>query len=469
MKKTIFTSLLALVAGFTGAYIFQKTLSQPVQEKIYVQNTDNFNVPNRNTAFSAQNLNNLNTDFVAASEISTSSVVFIKTATLQTYYDWFFNQGTNKVVSSGSGVIFTANGYIVTNNHVIQNAQNIEVIYNKRSYEAKLVGTDPSTDIAVLKIETNNLPSLKQGSSKTLKVGEWVLAVGNPFNLTSTVTAGIVSAKGRNINIVNSQFAIESFIQTDAAINPGNSGGALVNSKGELVGINTAILSRTGSYAGYGFAVPIEIVNKVVKDLIDYGQVQKAFWGGEIKDIDTQLADQIYKNEEVKGVWVNNVSNSSGLNKGDIILKVNDSDVNSKAEFDEQLAYLSPGDKVKFTVKRDNKIADYTLELTNENGTTGVYKKELISSGKLNAELMSVTKVEKDNLKIDSGIRVVKAGRGILSRMGIADGFIITAINQKKINTAEELENTIEKVRGYVTIEGVMENGQKGYYTTFLR
>jgi serine protease Do len=474
MKKNALLIITAILSGFIGAYFFTISGIFPQKQTVYIQNSDNFSTLNKMSAIGSQGIQQLPTDFVKASELSKNSVVFIKTASLQTYYDWFFNFGTNTVTGSGSGVIFASNGYIVTNNHVIDKAQNIEVIYNKRSYEAKLIGTDPSTDIAVLKIDINNLPSIKMGSAKNLNVGEWVLAVGNPFNLTSTVTAGIVSAKGRNINIVNSQFPIESFIQTDAAINPGNSGGALVNSNGELVGINTAILSRTGSYTGYGFAVPIEIVTKVVKDLIDYGQVQKAFWGGEIKDIDTQLAEQFYKNEDVKGVWINTIlsgssAEKSGINKGDIVLKVNDIEVNSKAEFDEQIAYLSPGNKVKFTIKADGKIKDYTLQLTNENGETGIFKKEVLRSTKLGADLMQVSKVEKDKLKIDSGIKVIKGNRSLLTRMGVADGFIITAINQKKINSIEELESIIDKVKGYVTIEGVSENGQKGYYTTYVR
>lgn len=221
----------------------------------------------------------MNGDFVAASAQSTPSVVFIQTVGTGSYqnhswFDWFFN-GNSQISSSGSGVIFSDNGYIITNNHVIEKADKIEVIHERRTYQAKVIGTDPSTDLAILKVEAEGLPAVKIGNSKNLQIGEWVLAVGNPFNLTSTVTAGIVSAKARNINVVNSQFPLESFIQTDAAINPGNSGGALVNSKGELVGINTAILSKTGSYTGYGFAVPVDIVVKVVKDLIKYGCVQK--------------------------------------------------------------------------------------------------------------------------------------------------------------------------------------------------
>jgi S1-C subfamily serine protease len=294
-------------------------------------------------------------------------VVFIQTVSSGGYqnnwFDWYFNFGTQQQVSSsGSGVIYSPNGYIITNNHVIEKAEKIEVIHEKKSYKAKVIGTDPSTDLALLKIETENLPAIKTGSSKNLQIGEWVLAVGNPFNLTSTVTAGIVSAKARNINVVNSQFPIESFIQTDAAINPGNSGGALVNVKGELIGINTAILSKTGSYTGYGFAVPVDIVNKVVKDLIKYGTVQKAFIGAEVTELNTNLMEK-YKLDDLSGVMVNYIQKDGaaekiGLKKGDIIFKLNDQPINSKSEFDEYLSYFNPGDKVKITFKNDSKLKE---------------------------------------------------------------------------------------------------------------
>ncbi|MEQ9305937.1 MAG: trypsin-like peptidase domain-containing protein, partial [Marinoscillum sp.] len=229
-------------------------------------------------------------DFVLASERTQSSVVFIQTLSEYEYrtgswLDWFFEPRSSQQISSGSGVILSEDGYIVTNNHVIENADRIKVVHGKKTYDAKMIGKDPSTDLAVLKIEMNDLPAIQFANSDDVSVGQWVLAVGNPFNLTSTVTAGIVSAKGRNINILKDKFPIESFIQTDAAINPGNSGGALVNTQGALIGINTAILSRTGTYSGYGFAVPSNIVRKVFDDVRKYGEVQKAFTGAEFIDI----------------------------------------------------------------------------------------------------------------------------------------------------------------------------------------
>ncbi len=252
MKKYLFFIALSIASGGAGAYLFQKV--SPTQEQLYT-----FDQPAGSTAafthYQSSSDGAFNTDFVAASAASTPSVVYITTMANNSnngnWTDWFFNGGNQNTAGSGSGIIFSKDGYIVTNNHVIESADKIEVMHNRKSYTAKLVGLDPSTDLAVLKIDGVNLPAIKVGSSTAVKVGEWVLAVGNPFNLTSTVTAGIVSAKGRNINLLSSQFPIESFIQTDAAINPGNSGGALVNLKGELIGVNTAIYSRTGSYTGY--------------------------------------------------------------------------------------------------------------------------------------------------------------------------------------------------------------------------
>ncbi|MCZ8214633.1 MAG: trypsin-like peptidase domain-containing protein, partial [Cyclobacteriaceae bacterium] len=281
-----------------------------------------------------------------------------------TSWDWFFGGTSSQTqVSSGSGVIFTADGYIVTNNHVVASAERIEVIYNKRNYVAELVGTDPSTDLAVLKIEEKNLPAITLGNAKNVQVGEWVIAVGNPFSLSSTVTAGIVSAKGRRIGILEDKFPIESFIQTDAAINPGNSGGALVNKSGELVGINTAILSRTGSYTGYAFAVPVDIAKKVVDDLIKYGIVQKALMGGTVIEYDYATAKKYDLKTDVKqfnGVVLEKMERegpaaSAGLKPGDIITKVNGADINSKSAFEETLAYLYPGDKITVTYLRGNK------------------------------------------------------------------------------------------------------------------
>ncbi|MEY4929962.1 MAG: hypothetical protein RI909_686, partial [Bacteroidota bacterium] len=291
MLKTI---VVAFIAGLAGAYTFfsyqEEKISRQQNENPYPvsdhQPAQVFQPAETHSAPAETNTTDA-VDFSLAARKATPSVVYINSISQgsPSYSAWDFifgGSGSQTQVSSGSGVIFSSDGYIVTNNHVIESAEKIQVLYNKKSYDAELIGTDPSSDLAVLKIKETNLPAITIGSSKNLAVGEWVVAVGNPFSLSSTVTAGIVSAKGRKINVVDARFPIESFIQTDAAINPGNSGGALVNKNGDLVGINTAILSRTGSYTGYAFAVPVDIAKKVVDDLIKYGVPQKAIFGGSV-------------------------------------------------------------------------------------------------------------------------------------------------------------------------------------------
>lgn len=463
-------TLVALFSGIVGAFALFYLL--PQKEKILVEY-----LPNQETRFANNTAElPLTKDFVEASAQSSPAVVFIKNSSTvynqMSWFDYYFyggGNGSQQQVSSGSGVILSKNGYIVTNNHVIDRAEKIEVLHNKRSYEAKLIGTDPSTDLALLKIEAENLPAVKIGSSKDLKVGEWVLAVGNPFNLTSTVTSGIVSAKSRHVGVVNSRFPIESFIQTDAAINPGNSGGALVNTKGELVGINTAILSQTGSYAGYGFAVPVDIVNKIVNDLKEFGYVQKAFSGMEVMER-TSFDDKT----DVSGVNISYVQNNGaaagkGLKKGDILLQVDNSKINSLADFDEQMSYYRPGDKIKIVYRRENELKEAELILTNSEGTTELTKRELFESTTLGAQLEMVPKVEREKMNIKSGIRLNKVkGNGLVARLGLQDGFIITAVNNYAPKSAQELEEILSKIKGNVNLEGISENGQKILYRFYF-
>ena len=338
-----------------------------------------------NMTFAAQHRNEGVTgvapvDFTQAAEMSVGAVVHVKTKYnvygkqyVDPFYQFFFGrpqqQPMQQAQATGSGVILSEDGYIVTNNHVIQQANEIEVVLNdKRSFTAELIGTDPNTDIALLKIDAKGLPTLEMGNSDDLKVGEWVLAVGNPFNLTSTVTAGIVSAKARNINILDAEMKIESFIQTDAAVNPGNSGGALVNTRGELVGINTAIASQTGSYAGYAFAVPTSIVQKVVADLRQFGSVQRALLGIRMLDITSEV-QQYYRLNTLEGVYIAEVVSGSaaekgGVEEGDIITAVDGLKVNSSSELQEKIARKNPGDEVTLTVLRDNKRIDLRVTLT---------------------------------------------------------------------------------------------------------
>ncbi|MFY0606219.1 MAG: trypsin-like peptidase domain-containing protein [Cyclobacteriaceae bacterium] len=423
-------------------------------------------------------LPNTDVDFVLASEQSKSSVVFIQTLSEYDYrtghwLDWFFEPRTSKEVSSGSGVIVSEDGYIVTNNHVIDNADIIKVAHGKRSYEAQLVGRDPSTDLAILKVEQFNLPAIKFANSNKVNVGEWVLAVGNPFNLTSTVTAGIVSAKGRNINILKDKFPLESFIQTDAAINPGNSGGALVNTNGELIGINTAILSRTGSYTGYGFAVPSNIVKKVYADIKDYGEVQKAFLGSAFIDINSELASKMSL-EDLSGVIVANVQNESAaakakIEKGDVIREINGVNVENRAFLEEYLANLYPGDEITLSIERDSKILSKKITLTNKEGTTGIIKRNVYFSEWLGASFVSVPKIERDLLGIKNGIKVIDyKNSGVFAELGIAEGFIITHINNTNIEEPEKFAEIIEHVRGRVIISGIDQRGRKVYYPYYF-
>lgn len=475
------TILIGIISGITGSiltfYLISShsaaepqrvTLASFASEKTHTAQPifEEVSYPNREAATSE--------DFVLASERSKSSVVFIQTLSeyehrAGSWLEWFLEPRSSQQISSGSGVILTTDGYIVTNNHVIANADRIRVIHGKMTYDAELVGTDPSTDIAVIKVDHHSLPAITLGNSNKVNVGEWVLAVGNPFNLTSTVTAGIVSAKGRNINILRDKFPIESFIQTDAAINPGNSGGALVNMQGELIGINTAILSQTGSYTGYGFAVPVNIVKKVFEDIKDYGEVQKAFTGADFVDIDGELAERMGL-DDLSGVIVANVQRESaaakgGLQKGDVIRTVSGRKIENKATLEEFLGNRYPGDEIAVVLEREGKRLERTVTLTNREGTTGIIKRNIFTSEWLGATFEGVSKVEKDLMGISSGVKVIDYKTyGIFSELGIPKGFIITHINNTAINDPERLADILQRIKGRVIISGIDRRGRKVYY-----
>lgn len=463
MLKTI---VVAFIAGLAGAYTFfsyqQEKESRQQKENQYQVSNYEPTSENRSSRIEQAPLDNNNTteavDFSLAARKATPSVVYINSISQgsPSYSPWDFlfgGSGSQTQVSSGSGVIFSADGYIVTNNHVIESAEKIQVLYNKKSYEAELIGTDPSSDLAVLKIKETNLPAITIGSSKNLMVGEWVVAVGNPFSLSSTVTAGIVSAKGRKINIVDARFPIESFIQTDAAINPGNSGGALVNKNGELVGINTAILSRTGSYTGYAFAVPIDIAKKVVDDLIKYGIPQKALFGGEVVEYDYQNAEKYDLNTDVKefkGVLIGKVdragaADDAGLQEGDIITKINNIEINSESAFEEELSYRYPGDKITIAFVRNNKVNSATVTLLNKNGDTNLVKRKVYVDSTVGASLEAV----------DYGVKIFKIKDGVFKRLGVQENYTIVYINRQRVKDPQDVIEFFSKYKGRVYMVGI--------------
>ena len=486
MRRTLGIVVISFAAGLAGAYSYFTYIFSPdfEVEQMHSTQVSDYTVDTPNYSTQTNSSNFLpSEDFVDASKTSTKSVVYIKNISERRYasswMDTFFGGGshTQQQISSGSGVIFSKDGYIVTNNHVIEDADKIEVIHNKNTYTAELIGTDPSTDLAVLKIQSTNLPAIPIGSSRSLNVGEWVIAVGNPFNLTSTVTAGIVSAKGRDINILQGKFPIESFIQTDAAINPGNSGGALVNRNGELVGVNTAILSRTGSYAGYGFAVPVDIVKKIVNDLIEYGEVQKAFFGADVVDLNQDLIKRFDLNidiNDLSGVVISYVQTDGAaasikLKEGDVVLKIDNVKINTKSEFDEIIGYHTPGDEITVTYKRNNEVNIKKVVLTNREGTTGILKREIYSSELLGADFEAVSKVELDQLGVDNGVKVFNIKRGLINDIGIREDFIIIRINRNDVKSPEKLTNILEKIRGRVLIEGINSRGRYENYSFYMR
>lgn len=398
-------------------------------------------------------------------------------------FDFFFDQGnpfdnqqdSSPQSASGSGVIISQDGYIVTNNHVIDGASEIEVsLYNKQSYTAEVIGTDPSTDLALIKIKDSNLPMLTLANSDNAQVGEWVLAVGNPFNLASTVTAGIVSAKGRNINILKDQAAIESFIQTDAAVNPGNSGGALVNIKGDLLGINTAIATPTGTYAGYSFAVPANIVKKVIEDLKKHGVVQRAFLGVMIRDVDGKLAEELDL-AVTRGVYVNELMESgsaidAGIKPGDVITKVDGVAVNSAPELQEQIGRHRPGDKVKVTLNSKGKEKDIFVVLKNKSGNTDVIKKNKKSAvfDVLGADFSEVEANQLEKMRISGGVKINKLYNGKLrEQTDIREGFIITKVNDRSVKNLREFTQEIQNRTGGILLEGLYPNSNTTYFYGF--
>lgn len=421
---------------------------------------------------------NVPIDFREASSKSLHAVVYIETeftrksSVYDDYYsidDFFGRRSPSVLKASGSGVIISADGYIITNNHVVQEADVINITLNdKRSYSAKLIGTDPTTDLALLKIDEKDLEFVVFGNSDYLQVGDWVLAVGNPFNLTSTVTAGIVSAKARNINILGSNAAIESFIQTDAVVNPGNSGGALVNTKGELVGINAAIASRTGSYIGYSFAIPVNIAKKVANDLKEFGAVQRAYLGITIKEINAKLARELQL-DTIKGVYVEGIldggaAKKSNIETGDIIYSINGIDVNSPSELLEKVGLHRPGDKIEIGVVKNKKLKYYDVVLANKNGGTELNSPSDGGNTIIGAKLQSVPSNLATSLGVKNGVQIIELQDGLFKSAGIREGFIITKIGPYEIQTPKDVEGALAAKKGGILIEGIYPNGIRAYY-----
>ncbi|MEZ5043699.1 MAG: Do family serine endopeptidase [Saprospiraceae bacterium] len=376
---------------------------------------------------------------------------------------------------SGSGVIISPDGYIVTNNHVVADADEVLVTLNDhQTFTATVIGTDPSTDVALIKVDGKDLPSITMADADQIKVGAWVVAVGNPFNLESTVTAGIVSAKGRSINIMQDKTPIESFIQTDAAINPGNSGGALVNLQGELVGVNTAIASPTGTYAGYGFAIPSNIVTKVVTDLKEYGVVQRGFIGAIIRGIDSKLAkekglsttDGVY----VDSLAANSAAAEAGIKTGDVIIAVDGLATTSSPKLLEMIGRHRPGDKVALTILRKGQEKEVFVTLKNSEGNTQVVKKEAPAAvlEALGASFETVSKAEAQKMGIQGGVKLVDLQAGKLrSQTNIREGFVITKIDGKAVNKVEDVTKILQDKEGGVMLEGIYPGSSQTFYYAF--
>ncbi len=434
----------------------------------------------------------IETDFTQAAEITVNAVVSIRTLSTPSqsagrfndpFLEFFFGQGRVQPQpqprgSLGSGVIISPDGYIVTNNHVIRDADKIEITLNdNRSFNGRIIGSDPNTDLALVKIEATDLPTVQFGNSDDLKVGEWVLAVGNPFGLTSTVTAGIVSAKARRIsdNVTN-QMGIESFIQTDAAVNPGNSGGALVNTAGELVGINTAIFSETGNYAGYSFAIPSSIVSKVIADLRQYGTVQRAVMGIGFQEITSALAKE-KGIDVVEGIYVSEVYDLSaamaaGIENGDVITAINGVKIKNGAALQEQISRYRPGDKIKVTLQRNGKEIEKSLTLKNSQGNTEM--KKAVDFGSLGTSFKDLTRQQMQEMNIRSGVQVVGLKNGKFKDAGIREGFVILEVNGQNIRSVSDMETIFDSIvrsnqpRKVMFITGIYPTGKIMYYAVDL-
>ncbi|HUS86803.1 MAG TPA: Do family serine endopeptidase [Bacteroidales bacterium] len=476
-RKIAGTVAIALFSALVALFIYTRFFDDPA---VIVEVNDNQGLPvqftNNYPAFGDGM-----TDFADMAEYAVHTVVHVKTKSMQEFsyrnpiMDYFYGEQARQpreVRGFGSGVIINKEGYIITNNHVIEDVDNVEVTLNdNRTFPAEVIGRDPSTDIALLKIETENLPFLKYGDSDELRLGEWVLAIGNPFNLTSTVTAGIVSAKGRSLNLLDSRYRIEAFIQTDAALNSGNSGGALVNTRGELVGITTAIISPSGAYAGNSFAVPVNIVKKVVDDLIEFGEVQRAIIGVNITDVTSEIA-KAEKLNQVKGVFITGINEGgaaeeAGLKEKDVIVRINNKSTDSAAELQEEIGKKRPGDKVNIVVLRNNKEQEYAVELRNLEGNTNIVRVGEGGGIIFGAQLDPLTADERSHYQIEKGLKVSSLQDGRFKDLGIGRGWVITEVNGEEVNSIREIRDASDNGERLRSVKGIQSNGT--YFSYLFR
>lgn len=490
--KVLFVTLSLLVAAMS-VFTVKLFLSQREMEKTLTEvgNQANPAIDVSNIYRASYAIDDNEDGFVKAAENTVDAVVHIRTEIISrgnSYYDFFGSlleqlYGSNNLhipenvsVGYGSGVVISPDGYIVTNNHVVEGASKIEVTFNdKHKRTATIIGTDPSTDLALIKVDGADYKYLTFADSDKVKVGEWVLAVGNPFNLTSTVTAGIVSAKARNINILGDGSTIESFIQTDAAINPGNSGGALVNMDGNLIGVNAAIASRTGSYEGYSFAIPSNIVKKVIEDFLQYGALQRAYLGVSIVEITEELAEE-KDIKEMSGIYIMDVDDrggakAAGIKEDDILLSVNGIDVNSNSQLIGVIGQYRPGDKVKVKILRDDEILEKEVTLKNMQGTEEMYKEgEAFYNEILGVKLRALSSSMKSDLGVNHGLELVEIHEGVFKQRGITDDFIILSVNHQNVSSEKDLNKALNNSRnGKVRIEGTNSTGTYNITFEFYR
>ena len=484
IKKSISIFAIAFAGAILAVFLYAKFIVR--DQQVLVRETLPVHLTSQVTAETSQGQL---PDLTQAAEKSVHAVVHIEVKVHEQMgdnednplYNFFFGPGrpggTNPrgykeqpqyAMGSGSGVIINSDGYIVTNNHVVDDAVDVQVILDdNRKFTAKVIGRDPNTDIALVKIDAKDLHSLVWGNSDDLKLGEWVLAVGNPFNLTSTVTAGIVSAKSRSIGIMSGQMPLESFIQTDAAVNPGNSGGALVNSRGDLVGINTAIASQTGSYSGYSFAIPATIARKVVDDLKKYGEVQRAVLGVTMQTVNDSIA-KADKLAKIAGAYVRSTTEDgaarkAGIREGDIIVSIDGNSVNTSSQLQEQIGRFSPGNEITVGYLRKGELKTVKVVLRNMKGDTSIVKEP---TSVLGAEFGPISDKDKERLQIDEGVQVINLKNGKLKDAGMKIGFIITDVNKTAVSSKEDIERVFMQSNNKkpLLIEGVYPNGEYSYY-----